>query len=97
MLTKGNSVVNIGPSGKKPGGGKVRCPFCHRDALSITNSRLLTDSPLWVVRRRRVCEHCHKAFITFEMLESVYAKLDQARTTLTDFQKLISNKPTTEE
>lgn len=94
MLTRANLGGQHAPqvSGIPPGGGKVRCPFCHRDTLSITNSRLISDSPLWIVRRVRHCDHCHRNFPTYEMLESVYADLEKGRQMLTDFRKLITGK-----
>lgn len=94
MLTKANPTVQHAPdTGMTPGGGKVRCPFCHRDnTLRVTNSRLLGAVSFWIVRRTRFCEHCHKQFSTYEMLESVYNLLEKARSTLAEFRKLLGSK-----
>lgn len=82
--------------GIQPGGGKVRCPFCHRDELNVTDSRLMSGWAFWVVRRRRHCGHCRRSFLTYEMLQSIFDGLEKARATVADFKKLLEGKPTSE-
>lgn len=70
-------------------GGKVRCPFCHREEVSVTNSRQVGESAIWLIRRTRHCGHCRKTFHTFEMLTNVYDTLAAARSTLVGFRRLL--------
>lgn len=45
----------------------MRCPFCGREELKVTDSRNATDAN--AIRRRRECLSCSRRFTTFETLE----------------------------
>jgi len=42
---------------------------------------------LWLVRRRRLCEACHKSFVTFEMLERHFRRLEGAQAALSGLRR----------
>ncbi len=58
------------------------CPFCHRDDDRVIDSRSTEAGA--VVRRRRVCNACHKRFTTYERAETdtrlMVVKKDGTRT-----------------
>jgi transcriptional repressor NrdR len=45
----------------------MKCPFCHSQALRVTDSRDALD--INAIRRRRECLHCSRRFTTFETVE----------------------------
>ncbi len=47
----------------------MRCPFCHAADSRVLDSRQTEDGA--VVRRRRVCDNCHRRFTTYERVEGV--------------------------
>jgi transcriptional repressor NrdR len=48
-------------------GGAVKCPFCQKGELKVTDSRNQADHN--AVRRRRECLACERRFTTFEIIE----------------------------
>ncbi len=42
----------------------MRCPYCQQKDTRVLDTT--PDDVRGVVRRRRVCEHCHQRFSTFE-------------------------------
>ena len=46
----------------------MKCPFCGSDATKVVDSRPADDSS---IRRRRLCEECHKRFTTYEKIETI--------------------------
>ncbi|HCC84443.1 MAG TPA: transcriptional regulator NrdR [Candidatus Pacebacteria bacterium] len=49
------------------------CPFCHHDGTAVVDSRDAENGE--VTRRRRVCEHCHRRFTTYEKIEGLDLKV----------------------
>lgn len=46
----------------------MRCPFCHIDDKDrVVDSRPVEEGE--AIRRRRVCESCHKRYTTYERIE----------------------------
>lgn len=45
----------------------MKCPFCHKDADRVVETRASDDG--FVIRRRRVCQECGKRFTTYERVE----------------------------
>jgi transcriptional repressor NrdR len=46
----------------------MRCPFCHVDDKDrVIDSRPVEDGQ--AIRRRRVCENCHRRYTTYERIE----------------------------
>lgn len=46
----------------------MRCPFCHFDDQDrVIDSRPVEDGQ--AIRRRRVCENCHRRYTTYERIE----------------------------
>ena len=46
----------------------MKCPFCGSDSTKVIDSRPADDSS---IRRRRLCEECHKRFTTYEKIETI--------------------------
>ena len=59
----------------------MRCPFCNKDDTRVVDSRSLDD--VNAIRRRRLCDACHRRFNTYERVEAVLPltviKKDQTR------------------
>lgn len=58
----------------------MRCPFCHADNDRVLDTRAAEDG--YVIRRKRVCDSCHRKFITLERLQEAsirVVKRDQTR------------------
>jgi transcriptional repressor NrdR len=48
----------------------VRCPFCHtEDKDRVIDSRPVEGGE--AIRRRRVCDHCHRRYTTYERVQEV--------------------------
>ncbi|GHT86652.1 transcriptional repressor NrdR [Bacteroidia bacterium] len=47
----------------------MKCPFCNQDNTRVVDSRPAEDGA--VIRRRRMCDECHKRFTTYEKLETI--------------------------
>src|SRR5476651_933585 len=45
----------------------MKCPFCHREELKVTDSR--DASEMNAVKRRRECLECLRRFTTFETID----------------------------
>ena len=46
----------------------MRCPYCHVDDKDrVIDSRPVEDGQ--AIRRRRVCENCHRRYTTYERIE----------------------------
>lgn len=45
----------------------MKCPFCHRDELKVTDSREAPE--MNAIRRRRECLKCLRRFTTFETID----------------------------
>jgi transcriptional repressor NrdR len=45
------------------------CPFCHHCETAVVDSRDADNSE--TIRRRRVCEGCHRRFTTYEKVEGL--------------------------
>lgn len=46
----------------------MKCPFCGYEDTRVVDSRPSDDGTM--IRRRRVCEHCHRRFTTREAVET---------------------------
>lgn len=58
----------------------MKCPFCGQDNTRVVDSRPVEDNN--AIRRRRMCDVCHKRFTTYEKLETIpviVIKKDQNR------------------
>jgi transcriptional repressor NrdR len=57
----------------------MRCPYCQQDNDSVRDSRSVDEGR--VIRRRRVCNHCHRRFTTYERVEAslLVVKKDSVR------------------
>lgn len=58
----------------------MKCPFCGADNTRVIDSRPADENSS--IRRRRVCDPCHKRFTTYERVEAipmVVIKKDQTR------------------
>ncbi len=58
----------------------MRCPFCHVDEDRVLDTR--TAEGGYMIRRRRVCNNCHRRFGTVEKIEQQLlrvVKRDQTR------------------
>lgn len=62
----------------------MRCPFCHHEALKVTDSRDATE--MNGIRRRRECLQCLKRFTTFETVE-LTMQVQKRDGTYEDFQQ----------
>lgn len=58
----------------------MRCPKCSREGIKTLNS--VARPERWLVRRRRYCGHCKKEFVTFEILEAEFQKLEKKQSVL---------------
>ena len=47
----------------------MKCPFCSRDNTRVIDSRPADDNNS--IRRRRLCDACHKRFTTYEKVETI--------------------------
>lgn len=47
----------------------MKCPFCNRDNTRVIDSRPADDNNS--IRRRRLCDVCHKRFTTYEKVETI--------------------------
>ena len=47
----------------------MKCPFCSRDNTRVIDSRPADDNNS--IRRRRLCDVCHKRFTTYEKVETI--------------------------
>jgi len=45
----------------------MRCPYCDADNDRVLDSRASEDGRS--IRRRRICNHCHRRFTTYERVE----------------------------
>ncbi len=68
----------------------MRCPYCHEDNTSVTDSRDTGD--LAAVRRRRECVKCVRRFTTYERaeLEDLYIIKKDGRREKFDRHKLLA-------
>lgn len=58
----------------------MKCPFCGVDNTRVIDSRPADEN--MSIRRRRLCDQCHKRFTTYERVEAipmVVIKKDQTR------------------
>ncbi len=58
----------------------MKCPFCGDDDTRVIDSRPADEN--MSIRRRRLCDQCHKRFTTYERVEAipmVVIKKDQTR------------------
>lgn len=62
----------------------MKCPFCHRDELKVTDSRNAWE--MNAIRRRRECLNCLRRFTTFETIELTVQVLKRDGT-YEDFQQ----------
>lgn len=47
----------------------MKCPFCSRDNTRVIDSRPADDNNS--IRRRRLCDACHKRFTTYEKVDTI--------------------------
>lgn len=47
----------------------MKCPFCSSDNTRVIDSRPADDNTS--IRRRRLCDACHKRFTTYEKVETI--------------------------
>ena len=47
----------------------MKCPFCGSDNTRVIDSRPADDNTS--IRRRRLCDDCHKRFTTYEKVETI--------------------------
>ena len=47
----------------------MKCPFCSRDNTRVIDSRPADDNSS--IRRRRLCDSCHKRFTNYEKVETI--------------------------
>ena len=47
----------------------MKCPFCSSDNTRVIDSRPADDNNS--IRRRRLCDACHKRFTTYEKVETI--------------------------
>lgn len=66
----------------------MRCPFCHKDQLKVTDTRETPDA--LAIRRRRECLDCRRRFTTFETIELQHLQVQKrdCRFQEFDFNKL---------
>jgi len=51
----------------------MRCPFCHNDNDKVLDTRAAEEG--YVVRRKRVCQDCHRRFTTLEQIEELNVRV----------------------
>lgn len=47
----------------------MKCPYCSSDNTRVIDSRPVDDNTS--IRRRRLCDDCHKRFTTYERVETI--------------------------
>lgn len=47
----------------------MKCPFCNKENTRVIDSRPADDNSS--IRRRRLCDECHKRFTTYEKVETI--------------------------
>lgn len=47
----------------------MKCPFCNKENTRVIDSRPADDN--CSIRRRRLCDECHKRFTTYEKVETI--------------------------
>lgn len=47
----------------------MKCPFCNHENTRVIDSRPADENNS--IRRRRVCDECHKRFTTYEKIETI--------------------------
>ncbi|WP_313132437.1 transcriptional regulator NrdR [Anaerocolumna sp.] len=47
----------------------MKCPFCGKENTRVIDSRPSDDNNS--IRRRRLCDECHKRFTTYEKVEAI--------------------------
>lgn len=58
----------------------MRCPYCSSENIRVVDSRPVEEQN--AIRRRRMCDACHKRFTTYEKVETlpfVVVKKDNTR------------------
>lgn len=58
----------------------MRCPYCHVDNDRVSDTRAAEGG--YMVRRKRVCNSCHRRFVTLEKIEQLsmrVVKRDETR------------------
>jgi transcriptional repressor NrdR len=58
----------------------MRCPYCHVDNDRVLDTRVAEGG--YMVRRKRICNGCHRRFVTAEKIEKLsvrVVKADQTR------------------
>ncbi len=58
----------------------MRCPYCHVDNDRVLDTRAADGG--YMVRRKRICQSCHRRFATLEKIEQLsirVVKRDQTR------------------
>jgi len=51
----------------------MRCPYCHFDNDRVLDTRAADEG--YTVRRKRICNNCHRRFITAEKIEKLSVRL----------------------
>lgn len=67
----------------------MRCPYCGKDSDRVVDTRSRNEGR--IVRRRRLCQHCERRFITVEEIEDkeLYVVKSDGRTEPYDRKKLL--------
>lgn len=51
----------------------MRCPYCHVDNDRVLDTRATEEG--YTIRRKRLCHHCHRRFITLENVERLSVRV----------------------
>jgi len=67
----------------------MRCPYCGKDSDRVVDTRSRNEAR--IIRRRRLCQHCERRFITVEEIEDkgLYVVKSDGRTEPFDRRKLM--------